>query len=81
MNEIIEDYYLKYIECLSTKDKKICDNLFLFFTENKKQTKNPVFSLTSLNNIPPLSPKKPLTISKEKQAWKYDINRGNFKKK
>jgi len=62
MNEIIEDYYLKYIECLSTKDKKICDNLYL-------------------NNIPPLSPKKPLTISKEKQAWKYDINRGNFKKK
>jgi len=75
MNEIMDEYYLKYMECLSTKDKKICDELFLFFTENKKQTKNPVFSLASL------SPKKPLTITKEKQAWKYDLNRGNFRKK
>ena len=36
MNDIIEDHYIKYFECLSTNDKDLCDRFYL--NEKKKET-------------------------------------------
>lgn len=36
MNDIIEDHYIKYFECLSINDKDICDRFYL--SEKKKET-------------------------------------------
>jgi len=29
MNELIEEHYIKYFECLNTNDRDICDNIYL----------------------------------------------------
>tara|TARA_R100000541_G_scaffold2934_1_gene9499 strand:+ start:957 stop:1136 length:180 start_codon:yes stop_codon:yes gene_type:complete len=29
MNELIEEHYLKYFECLNNNDKDICNNIYL----------------------------------------------------
>tara|TARA_B100000902_G_C27261149_1_gene890829 strand:+ start:809 stop:979 length:171 start_codon:yes stop_codon:yes gene_type:complete len=38
MNDIIEDHYIKYFECLSGNDKDICDKLYL--GDKKEVNKN-----------------------------------------
>ena len=40
MNEIIEDFYLKYIECLNSKDRDICDLYYLNLKPTKKTHKD-----------------------------------------
>ena len=29
MNELIEEHYIKYFECLNNNDKDICNNIYL----------------------------------------------------
>ena len=29
MNDLIEEHYIKYFECLNTNDRDICDNIYL----------------------------------------------------
>jgi len=41
MNDIIDDFYLKYMECLNTKDRDICDKYYLDIPTPIK-TKTPV---------------------------------------
>ena len=41
MNDIIDDMYLKYIECLETKDKDLC-NFFYLNTPTPIPIKNSV---------------------------------------
>lgn len=49
MNDIIDDMYLKYIECLETKSKNICDFVYLNRTtplKIKKPVEEQVFKDT-----------------------------------
>lgn len=71
MNDIIEDHYIKYFECLSINDKNICDKLYL--GEKKKETdKKSKYEVS----------KKPQPHQKcgFKNTWRF-VNRGNFIKK
>ena len=71
MNDIIDDFYLKYMECLNTKDRDICDKYYL----------PAVLDTRRAIDIPtPIKPKTPVEQQGYKQAWRF-VNRGNFIRK
>ena len=69
MNDIIEDHYIKYFECLSGNDKDICDKLYL---GDKKEVNNS----NAIIKIGDFCNKN----NKYKNTWRF-VNRGNFIKK
>ena len=49
MNDIIEEHYIKYFECLNTNDKDICNTMYLNIQppiKQKKQGKEQVYKQT-----------------------------------
>ena len=49
MNDIIEEHYIKYFECLNTNDKDICNKMYLNippYVKTKKQGKEQVYKQT-----------------------------------
>ena len=65
MNDIIEQHYIKYFECLSTNDKDICDNMYL----------NSPTPLITKKQVEQQGKKQA-----HKNTWRF-VNRGNFLKK
>ena len=39
MNDIIEEHYIRYFECLNTNDKDICNKMYLNIQQPIKQKK------------------------------------------
>ena len=74
MNDIIDDMYLKYIECLETKDKDLC-NFFYLNNNSNAIIKNPVFC-----NTTPITIKTSTEEKGYKDTWRF-VNRGKFVKK
>ena len=49
MNDIIEEHYIRYFECLNTNDKDICNKMYLNIqppTKQKKQGREQVYKQT-----------------------------------
>jgi len=51
MNEIIDDFYLKYMECLNTKDKDLCDKYYLDRPTPKKTEHKQTWRFVSRGNF------------------------------
>ena len=71
MNDIIEEHYIKYFECLNTNDKDICNKMYLNI---------PLKADTCGAIQQPIKQKKQGREQVYKQTWKF-VNRGNFIKK
>ena len=76
MNDLIEEHYIKYFECLNTNDRDICDNIYL----NSPKTRPASVGLSCATIQAPLKPKNKGKEQGYKQAWVF-VNRGNFVKK